>query len=411
MAGASTLLNLGMVALNKLEVPYLYIMLSSTSIQSRSRLVHRIAVGCFFFLQGLCFASWGSRIPTIQQQLGLSEAELGGVLLALPVGLLLSLPVAGWVTAKAGSRGVVISAGLLYSATLVAIGYSDSTLQLIMALFVFGFAGNLMNISVNTQGVGVEALYQKSILASFHGMWSLAGFTGAAIGTLMIGENVAPFNHFLLIMLISVLIIAISSRFVLREDVNTDSDKPIFVMPDKSLIDLGFICFFAMICEGAMFDWSGVYFKKVIGAENAWIGAGYTAFMCTMAGTRFVADWFTSRFGLQRILQVSGILTASGLLIAVLLPHLYTAIVGFLLVGAGVSAVVPLVYSAAGKSKVMSPGVALAAVSTIGFFGFLIGPPLIGFVAGATSLRISFTIIAVMGLSIAVVATKSKSIA
>ena len=159
-----------------------------------------------------------------------------------------------------------------------------------------------------------------------------------------------------------------------------------------------------------MFDWSGVYFKKVLGAENAWIGAGYTAFMCTMAGTRFVADWFTSRFGLQRILQASGLLTALGLLIAVLLPHLYTAILGFLLVGAGVSAVVPLVYSVAGKSKVMSPGVALAAVSTIGFFGFLMGPPLIGFVAAATSLRISFTIIALMGLSIAVVATKSKSI-
>ncbi|WP_345162672.1 MFS transporter [Pontibacter saemangeumensis] len=386
-------------------------MLSSTSVQNQPRRVHRLAVGCFFSLQGLSFASWGSRIPTIQQQMGLSETALGGVLLALPLGLLLSLPLAGWMIAKVGSRSVLLAAGVLYCATLVAIGYATSPLQLVMALFVFGFGGNLMNISVNTQGVGVEALYQKSIMASFHGLWSLAGFTGAAIGTLMIGEGVSPFHHFLLIMALSIVAIALASRFVLREDVNTDADKPIFVMPDKSLIDLGVICFFAMICEGAMFDWSGVYFKKVLGAENAWIGAGYTAFMCTMAGTRFVADWFTSRFGLQRILQASGVLTASGLLIAVLLPHLYTAIVGFLLVGAGISAVVPLLYSAAGKSKVMSPGVALAAVSTIGFFGFLIGPPLIGFIAGATSLRISFTVIAVMGLSIAVVATRSKSIA
>lgn len=386
-------------------------MLTSSPAQRHSKHVYRIAVGCFYFLQGISFASWGSRIPTIQQQMGLSEAELGGVLLALPIGLLLSLPVAGWVIAKVGSRSVLIFSGVLYSTTLVAIGYSETTLQLVLVLFVFGFAGNLMNISVNTQGVGVEDLYQKSIMASFHGMWSLAGFTGAAIGTLMIGNGVAPFYHFLLIMFLSYIAIAVASRFVLREDVNTDTDKPIFVMPDKSLIDLGIICFFAMICEGAMFDWSGVYFKKVIGAEGAWIGAGYTAFMCTMAGTRFVADWFTRRFGMQRILQVSGTLTASGLLIAVLLPHLYTAIVGFLLVGAGVSAVVPLVYSAAGKSKVMSPGVALAAVSTIGFFGFLLGPPLIGFIAGATSLRISFTIIAAMGLAVAVVATRSKTIA
>ncbi|PRY04964.1 fucose permease [Pontibacter ummariensis] len=385
-------------------------MLTSSPAQSHSRLIHRVAVGCFYFLQGLSFASWGSRIPTIQQQMGLSEAELGGVLLALPVGLLLSLPVAGWVIAKTGSRSVVIFSGLLYTTTLVAIGYSQDPLQLIVALFVFGFAGNLMNISINTQGVGVEALYQKSIMASFHGLWSLAGFTGAAIGTLMIGEGVAPFEHFLLIMFLSLLVIVIASRFVLREDVNTDTDKPIFVMPDKSLIDLGIICFFAMICEGAMFDWSGVYFKKVLLVEKAWIGAGYTAFMCTMAATRFVADWFTSRFGLKRILQLSGTLTAAGLLISVVFPYLYTAMLGFALVGAGVSSVVPLVYGAAGRSKVMSPGVALAAVSTIGFFGFLLGPPLIGFIAGATSLRVSFTIIAVMGLSVALVATNSRSI-
>ncbi len=384
-------------------------LLSSVNLR-HSRLVHRVAVGSFFFLQGLSFASWGSRIPTIQQQMGLSEAGLGGVLLALPVGLLLSLPVAGWAIAKLGSRRVLLFSALLYTTTLVGIGYAASIWQLVAVLFVFGFGGNLTNIAVNTQGVGVEELYRKSIMASFHGLWSLAGFTGAAIGTLMIGEGVAPLRHFLLIMLLSYIAIAVASRFVLREDVNTDTDKPIFVMPDKSLIDLGIICFFSMICEGAMFDWSGVYFKKVIGAEKAWIGAGYTAFMCTMAGTRFIADWFTSRFGLQRILQLSGLLTATGLLVAVVWPHLYTAILGFLLVGAGVSSVVPLVYSAAGKSKVMSPGVALAAVSTIGFFGFLIGPPLIGFVAGATSLRISFTIIAVMGLSITLVATKSKTI-
>jgi MFS family permease len=127
-----------------------------------------------------------------------------------------------------------------------------------------------------------------------------------------------------------------------------------------------------------------------------------------MALSRFFADRFTSRFGLKRILQGSGALTASGLLIAVLFPQLNTAILGFLLVGAGVSSVIPLVYGAAGKSKVLSPGMALAAVSTIGFLGFLFGPPLIGLVAGATSLRISFTIIAVMGLCISLVASRSK---
>ena len=157
-----------------------------------------------------------------------------------------------------------------------------------------------------------------------------------------------------------------------------------------------------------MFDWSGVYFKKVVLAKNEWVGAGYTAFMCTMATGRFIADWFTTKFGVQKTLQLSGVLIASGLLISVLFPYLLTAILGFLLVGFGVSSVVPLVYSTAGRSKVMSSGVAIAAVSTIGFFGFLIGPPLIGMIAGISSLRVSFVVVALMGLCIALITTLKK---
>jgi len=369
---------------------------------------YRYAVAAIFFIQGLAFASWASRIPTIQQFLGLSDSALGAVLLALPVGLMLSLPFSGWLITRIGSRIVVIIAAMLYSLVLVTLGLAETILQLIGGLFLFGLAGNMVNISINTQAVGVEALYKKSIMASFHGVWSLAGFFGAALGTLMIGTGIVPFQHFVLVLVLAWVGIALSSRYFLRDDLNSQEKQPIFVKPDKSLIHLGVITFCAMICEGAMFDWSGVYFKKVVLAQHAMVGAGYTAFMCTMALSRFAADNLTQRFGLKRILQISGVLTASGLLIAVLFPHFITAILGFLLVGAGVSSVVPLVYSAAGKSKVMSPGVALAAVSTIGFLGFLIGPPLIGLVAGATSLRVSFSIIALMGLSIALVATKAK---
>jgi MFS family permease len=179
-------------------------------------------------------------------------------------------------------------------------------------------------------------------------------------------------------------------------------------MPDKSLLKLGVIAFCSMICEGTMFDWSGVYFKKVVMAEREWIGAGYTAFMSTMATGRFFADWFTTKFGIQKTLQLSGILIASGLMVSVLFPYLLSSILGFLLVGFGVSSVVPLIYSSAGRSKVMSAGVAIAAVSTIGFFGFLIGPPLIGMIAGVSSLRISFVVIALMGLNITLISSFKK---
>ncbi|MGV3642265.1 MAG: MFS transporter [Adhaeribacter sp.] len=370
--------------------------------------IYRMAVGAMFFFQGLSFASWASRIPSIQQTLGLNEAALGAMLLALPIGLMVSLPFAGWLISRVGSRKVVVMAALAYSGVLVSLGFAQNTLQLASALFVYGFFGNLLNIAINTQAVGVEALYKKSIMASFHGLWSLAGFSGAAIGTLMIGLEILPAYHFLLVMALIWAGVAFCARYILREDLSSGENQPLFARPDKSLVNLGLIAFCSMICEGAMFDWSGVYFKKVVMAEPAWLGAGYTAFMLTMALGRFVADSFTHRFGLKRTLQVSGLLTAAGLVLAVVLPGLWTAIAGFLLVGAGVSSVVPLVYSEAGRSKVLSPGVALAAVSTIGFLGFLIGPPLIGFVAGAFSLRASFAIIAVMGLCVTLVASRSK---
>ncbi|MBK0377722.1 MFS transporter [Mucilaginibacter sp. SD-g] len=366
----------------------------------------RIAVAAMFFMAGLCFASWASRIATIQQNLNLTDAALGGVLFALPVGLMCSLPFSGWIITKIGSRNLLLTALVVYSCTLVTLGLAQTTLQLILCLLLFGFSSNAVNIAVNTQAVAAEAIYEKPIMASFHGVWSMAGFTGAGIGTFMIGNHIIPFHHFSLILIIILIVIIVSSRYLKNDRVA--SAGPAFVMPDNSLIKLGIIAFCSMICEGAMFDWSVIYFKKVVLAQGAWMGAGYTAFMLTMAGGRFIADWFAHRFGLKRTLQISGLLTATGLMIAVIFPQLYTALFGFLMVGAGVSSVVPMVFSAAGRSKTMSPGVALAAVSTIGFMGFLIGPPLIGFIAEAATLRASFTLIAMMGLCVTVISTKAK---
>jgi MFS family permease len=295
---------------------------------------------------------------------------------------------------------------LVYAVALVSLGLAQNTFQLIICLLCFGFASNSVNIAVNTQAVATEQLYQRPIMAFFHGLWSLAGFTGAGIGTFMIAKNITPFYHFSLMLIVIVIGVVVAARY-LKDDKVTDTG-PVFVMPDKSLIKLGIIAFCSMICEGAMFDWSVIYFKKVVLAPEALIGLGFTTFMFTMAGGRFVADWFAHKFGLKRTLQVSGSLTATGLAIAVAFPYVYTAIIGFLLVGAGVSSVVPMVYSAAGKSKTMSPGVALAAVSTIGFMGFLVGPPVIGFIAGIATLRASFVLIACMGISVVIVSTKAK---
>ncbi|MEO3406610.1 MFS transporter [Mucilaginibacter sp. CAU 1740] len=379
---------------------------SATPNSSVNKLALRIAVGAMFFMAGLSFSSWASRIATVQQTLGLSDAGLGAVLFALPVGLMCSLPFSGWIITKIGSKKLVISALIVYALALVTLGLAQNAFQLIICLICFGFSSNAVNIAVNTQAVATEQLYQRPIMAFFHGLWSLAGFTGAGIGAFMIANGIIPLHHFMGMLIVIALGVLVAARY-LKDDKVTDAG-PVFVMPDKSLIKLGIIAFCSMICEGAMFDWSVIYFKKVVLAPTALVGVGFTTFMFTMAGGRFVADWFAHRFGLKRTLQVSGTLTATGLAIAVIFPYVPTALFGFLLVGAGVSSVVPMVYSAAGKSKTMAPGVALAAVSTIGFLGFLVGPPVIGFIAGIATLRASFVLIACMGISVVVVSTKAK---
>ncbi|HEY0679048.1 MAG TPA: MFS transporter [Chitinophagaceae bacterium] len=375
---------------------------------SHSRRAYRIAVGTLFFLQGLCFASWASRIPTIQQSLNLSEGTLGLILFALPVGSMFALPLSGWLVTRFGSKTVVTNALIFYVILLALLGLAQNITQIIAVLVLFGAAGNIANIAMNTQAVGVEAKYGRNIMASLHGLWSLAGFTAAGIGTYMIGRNIIPFNHFIIIAATILLALAIVFHYLLPNEERKPTVQKLFVKPDKSLFTLGILAFCCMICEGAMFDWSGIYFKKVVHAQNAWIGAGYTAFMCTMAAGRFIGDWVASQLGTIKTIRVSGILIATGLAISLIFPYLIPAITGFFLVGLGVSSVVPLVYSEAGKSKKMSPGVALAAVSSIGFLGFLIGPPVIGIIAGLSSLRVSFIIIAVMGLSVAMVANLLK---
>lgn len=369
--------------------------------------IFRRAVAAMFFMAGLVFSSWASRIATIQQKLSLTDAQLGAVLFALPVGLMLSLPLSGWAVTKIGSRKVLAAALGLYGLSLICLGLASNVFILVACLVVFGLASNATNISVNTQAVATEKMYPKPIMASFHGLWSLAGFLGAGIGTFMIGQQIQPAPHFTIIAAVTIITIIISWRY-LHHDHNPEATGPAFVKPDASLITLGLIAFCSMIVEGAMFDWSVIYFKKIVLAQGAWIGAGYTAGMCTMAGGRFVADWFSHKFGLKTTLQLSGALSALGLLTVVIFPTLWPAIIGFMFVGAGISSVVPMVYSAAGKSTTMKPGAAIAAVSTISFTGFLVGPPVIGFLSGLFTLQIAFLFLVAMGVCVVLFSSKAK---
>lgn len=222
----------------------------------------RWAISTIFFCYGLTFASWASRIPSIQEKFSLSEAELGTLLLMLPIGSFISLPIAGFLVAKWNSYLVTRLSIILYLISLVAISISENIFLLGLVLFLFGLMGNMVNIAINTQAVTLEKEYRKNIMASFHGMWSLAGFFGAIIGAFMIGNEVMLQYHYTIIFVSSILAALLSFKFLIKSDLDEDENKPIFAIPDKSLLLLGIIAFCSMMCEGTMFDWSGVYYKR-----------------------------------------------------------------------------------------------------------------------------------------------------
>lgn len=373
--------------------------------------VYRIAISAFFFVAGLTFATWASRIPDIKTKLQLSDAALGLILFALPVGQMVSLPLSAALVSRFGSKSLIITGALLYPLSLILLALSGTSVALAFSLFVFGMWANLLNIAMNTQAVSVENIYGRSIMASFHGVWSLAGFAGALAGTFFVSNSISPLVHFTIICIVTGVVVWAAYRHTVPSDVSESREKKkFFVKPDSRILLLGMIAFCCMVCEGAMADWSGVYYQKVVQAPAYLTTIGYVAFMGTMATGRFLGDWLVTKFGVTRILQLSGVLIAGGLLTAVILPNMATATVGFLMVGFGVSSVVPVVFSLAAKSKTMSPGAALASVSTISFLGFLIGPPVIGFVAELTSLRISFLIIALLGFGTTLLASKARQI-
>lgn len=358
----------------------------------------RIANAIFFFISGFGYASWASRIPTIQHQLHLNEAQLGGVLFAMPIGLMLTVPITGRLLSSYSSKAVMLYGALFYSVVLGLIGFTDNVWQLVIVLFCLGSARNLLNISTNAQAVGVQALYSRSIMATFHGIWSLAGFAGAALGYLMVYDNIGPRYH-LLAVGISLFIFSLwFFSGILYQAPIPQEKKKIFSLPEKSLIKFSLICFASMAVENTMYDWSGIYFEKVIHVSKASATAGFVVYMIAMTLGRFLGDAAVNKYGIKNLLKFSGIFIFSGLLTAVLLPYQLSAALGFILIGLGVSCIVPMVFQMAGKSKTMSSGSALASISSIGYLGFLIMPPVIGFIAQAANLRWSFGIISALGV-------------
>jgi len=370
----------------------------------------RIATAVFFFVSGFGFSSWASRIPTIQQNLHLSEGKLGGVLFALPAGLMCTLPVTGYLLRRFSSRYIMITGAVLFNIMLCLVGFAHQTWQLILVLFFFGSSRNLFNISANAQSIGVQKMYDRSIIATFHGIWSVAGFAAATIGSFVVSFSIHPSWHFLCVAVILTSLCAFFFKDTVhqRPQPHERLEKTKFRIPDKALLKLGFICFASMACEGTMYDWSAIYLKKAVHASKEMASAGYAVYMVAMMLGRFTGDKLANKIGVKAMLQYSGLFILTGLLLAAIFPYTITAGLGFMMTGFGVSCVVPMVFSMAGKIKHMSGGPAIAGVSTIGYFGFLIVPPAVGFIAEEFNLRWSIALIALFGALITWLVSEMK---
>ncbi|MBO5254569.1 MAG: MFS transporter [Opitutales bacterium] len=370
----------------------------------------RFATCAFFFMQGIIFSTWTTRIADIRTMLNLTEKDLGRILLGLPLGQFITMAFSGYLVSKFSSKRCILLGSILYPVSLLLIETAQGLWSLFACLVCLGIAANINNIAINTQAVSVQNLNEKSIMGTFHGTWSLGCFCGGWLTMFLINLGIGISQHFLITITYSFLTIAICWKMLLPSDSKKDESpqdaqktRGMF-SPTPFILMLGVTAFGSMSCEGTMFDWSVIYFRDVVKTPNDISNFGYIAFMSMMALGRFLSDFTVQRFGAIRILQASGLIIATGMLLAVIFPHIIPAVLGFFLVGLGVSSVVPICYSATAKSKRMPTGIAIATVCSIGFIGFLLVPPLIGYIAEATNLRVSFAIMACFGLLVSFIA-------
>jgi len=383
----------------------------------------RFAVLSFFLAQGLCFSSWASRIPDIKEIFTVNDALYWGIVLfMIPAGKFVAIPLAGYLVSKLGSRIMVQISIMGYALSLFAIGTALNIYMLGVFLFCFGVFWNLCDISLNTQGIGIERLYGRTIMASFHGGWSLAACLGALIGFIMIVSDVTPFWHFTLIAALILLLTMVSRRY-LQDDVSTaeavedKSEKWQYIKrPEMLLIKLGLVGLFALVVESAMFDWSGVYFESVLQVPKS-LQIGFLVFMVMMTVGRFLANYAYRIWGKQRVLQLSGAFIFIGFFTSALLGSTVDSMAlkvivnsfGFMLVGLGISSMVPTIYSLVGAKSKTPVGIALTILSSISFIGSLVAPLLIGAISQAFNMEYAYMVVGLLGLCILLMTMFSKA--
>lgn len=353
----------------------------------------RIAVKTLFFLNGFIYASWVSRLPRIQDIYNLTNGSIGLILLSAAVGAVMAMPFTGWLIIKNGSRRITLVSVILFSLLVPLIPLMPGFSVLIVLYFVMGISTGMLDVAMNAQAVMVEQQYRKPIMTSFHALFSIGMMLGAMCGSLFVKLSPNLFLHLSIVVGIGIIAI-VWSRYHLIHDKPTEiTEGPAFRLPNASLMSIGMIAFCCMLGEGSMADWSTNYMEKIVNADRAIAPFGLSAFALAMTIGRLFGDKGRSKFGDKKLLVICSLIASLGLSISLIFLHPIVVVTGFFIVGLGLSVIVPIAYSISGNVKGLQPGVGLAMVTTVGYTGFLFGPPIIGFLADWQTLRVALVFV------------------
>lgn len=361
-----------------------------------------------FFASGASMGSWVARVPALRDAVGADEAELGLALFGVAAGAVLALPLAGVLAVRLGSRTVMRAALLGVALSLPLPALAGSLLPLALGFAALGATNAVLDVAMNAHGVAVESLYARPILSSFHAAFSLGALAGAGCGGIAAAAGIEPLPQFAAAAAVIAAIWAWTAGRTLPRETDAAAGGPVFGGVSAALAALAAIAFAGMLAEGAAGDWSAVYLHDALGAGEGAATAGFVAFSLAMTAGRFAGDPLTGRLGPDRLARVAGVLAAAGLALALAVDDTAAAVAGFALLGTGLSVVVPTVYRAA-AGRTASPGAGIAAVSTVGYGAFLIGPVAIGFLADLTSLRTALWLVVALLCLVPVLARSARA--
>ena len=360
--------------------------------QSADRAATRLATRLAFFCAGFAMACWAPLVPFAKANVGVGEGELGLLLLCLGIGSIVAMPSTGYLSARIGSRPMIVAGGLGLVAVLPMLAWIGDPLALGAMLAVFGASLGTIDVAMNIHTVEVEKAAGRPLMSGFHALFSIGGFAGAGGMTLLLSSGYGPVSSAIAGSALTLVALMVARPRLLRRPVGEPAR---FVAPHGVVLLLAGLAAVTFLVEGAMLDWSALLIVAEGHADVALGGMGYMLFSIAMTVGRLTGDRIVAALGNLRVLVGGGLLAVAGFVLLLVAPWMPLSMTGFVLIGLGASNLVPVLFSAAGRQTAMPAGLAIAAVTTTGYAGVLAGPALIGFVAHSLDLQAAFWMLAV----------------